>query len=183
MPRPKPDKSALLNALAAHVLSHGLNTASLRPLAKSAGTSDRMLIYHFGSKDALVAELLDHLASQMTLGLNAALPQARFDSVGACLQTVVTLMRQPEFAPYARVWLDIISAARHGAADHAVAGARVIDGFLLWIEARLPDGLEAPSEAARLLLTLIEGTLIMDAVGHEETADRAVAAFASLARH
>jgi AcrR family transcriptional regulator len=89
MARPKPDKSALLNAMAAHVLEHGLNTASLRPLAKSAGTSDRMLIYHFGSKDALVADLLDHLAAQMAQGLDAALPDARFESVGTGVETVV----------------------------------------------------------------------------------------------
>jgi AcrR family transcriptional regulator len=115
MARPKPDKSALLNAMAAHVLEHGLNTASLRPLAKSAGTSDRMLIYHFGSKDALVADLLDHLAAQMAQGLDAALPDARFESVGTGVATVVALMRQPAFAPYSRIWLDIVSAASHGA--------------------------------------------------------------------
>jgi hypothetical protein len=38
-------------------------------------------------------------------------------------------MRQPAFAPYSRVWLDIVSAASHGARDHSDAGARVIDGF------------------------------------------------------
>jgi AcrR family transcriptional regulator len=180
MARPKPDKTSLLNAMAVHVLEHGLNTASLRPLAKSAGTSDRMLIYHFGSKDALVAELLGHLAAQMAQGLDAALPDARFESVGSGVETVVTLMRQPAFAPYSRVWLDIVSAASHGARDHSAAGKHVIDGFLGWIEARLPDGLDAPAETARLVLTLIEGTLVMDAIGHADTTDRAVRALARL---
>jgi AcrR family transcriptional regulator len=180
MPRPKPDKSALLDAMAAHVLVHGLNTASLRPLAKSAGTSDRMLIYHFGSKDALVADLLKHLASDMTKGLDAALPGIRFESLGACVETVVGLMRQPGFAPYSRIWLDIVSAAAHGETDHAAAGSEVIDGFLAWVEARLPEGLAEPGEAARLVLTLIEGTLVMDAVGHHSTTDRAIAALPRL---
>jgi AcrR family transcriptional regulator len=166
--------------MAAHVLEHGLNTASLRPLAKSAGTSDRMLIYHFGSKDALVADLLDHLAAQMAQGLDAALPDARFESVGTGVATVVALMRQPAFAPYSRIWLDIVSAASHGARDHSDAGARVIDRFLGWIEARLPEDLDAPAETARLALTLIEGTLVMDAIGHDATTDRAVAALARL---
>jgi AcrR family transcriptional regulator len=167
--------------MAMHVLEHGLNTASLRPLAGSAGTSDRMLIYHFGSKDALVAALLDHLAARMAAGLDAALPATRFDSVAAAVATVVALMRQPAFAPYSRVWLDIVSAAGHGATDHTVAGARVIDGFLQWIEARLPEDLDAPAETARLVLTLIEGALVMDAVGHQATADRAIGALSRLA--
>jgi AcrR family transcriptional regulator len=40
------------------VLEHGLIGLSLRPLAAELGTSDRMLIYHFGSKDELVADVL-----------------------------------------------------------------------------------------------------------------------------
>ena len=41
-----------------YVLEHGLIGLSLRPLAADLGTSDRMLLYHFGSKDALVAAVL-----------------------------------------------------------------------------------------------------------------------------
>jgi AcrR family transcriptional regulator len=41
-----------------YVLDHGLIGLSLRPLAAAVGTSDRMLIYHFGSKDALIAEVI-----------------------------------------------------------------------------------------------------------------------------
>ena len=41
-----------------YVLEHGLIGLSLRPLAADLGTSDRMLIYHFGSKDELVAAVL-----------------------------------------------------------------------------------------------------------------------------
>lgn len=38
-----------------HVERHGLLTLSLRPLAADIGTSDRMLIHYFGSKDKLIA--------------------------------------------------------------------------------------------------------------------------------
>jgi AcrR family transcriptional regulator len=41
-----------------YVLEHGLIGLSLRPLAAALGTSDRMLLYRFGSKDSLVAEVL-----------------------------------------------------------------------------------------------------------------------------
>lgn len=41
-----------------YVLEHGLIGLSLRPLAAELGTSDRMLIYHFGSKDELIAAVL-----------------------------------------------------------------------------------------------------------------------------
>jgi AcrR family transcriptional regulator len=44
----------LLEQATDHVLEHGLIGLTLRPLAAAIGTSDRMLIYHFGSRDALV---------------------------------------------------------------------------------------------------------------------------------
>ena len=52
-------RETLLPLLAAYVLENGLADVSLRPLAKAAGTSDRMLLYHFGSKEELVAALLE----------------------------------------------------------------------------------------------------------------------------
>jgi AcrR family transcriptional regulator len=39
-------------------LEHGLVGLSLRPLAAAIGTSDRMLIYHLGSKEQLIVEIL-----------------------------------------------------------------------------------------------------------------------------
>lgn len=48
----------LAEAATDYVLAHGLVGLSLRPLAAELGTSDRMLLYHFGSKDELVAAVL-----------------------------------------------------------------------------------------------------------------------------
>jgi AcrR family transcriptional regulator len=45
----------LLDRVTDHVLEHGLIGLSLRPVAAAVGTSDRMLIYHFKSRDALVS--------------------------------------------------------------------------------------------------------------------------------
>lgn len=42
----------------AFVLEHGLSELSLRPLAREIGSSPRVLLYLFGSKDGLVRELL-----------------------------------------------------------------------------------------------------------------------------
>jgi len=60
MPRtPDPERrEALIDAIAEYVLTHGLAGMSLRPLATALGTSPRMLSYHFGSKEQLVAAAL-----------------------------------------------------------------------------------------------------------------------------
>jgi AcrR family transcriptional regulator len=46
-------------AAAQYVLANGLIGLSLRPLAKALGTSARMLIYHFGSREGLMREVLE----------------------------------------------------------------------------------------------------------------------------
>jgi AcrR family transcriptional regulator len=51
-------RDELTEAATDYAMEHGLIGLSLRPLAAELGTSDRMLIYHFGSKDELVAAVL-----------------------------------------------------------------------------------------------------------------------------
>lgn len=51
-------RDALVEQATDYVLEHGLIGLSLRPLAAEIGTSDRMLLYHFASKDDLVAAVL-----------------------------------------------------------------------------------------------------------------------------
>jgi AcrR family transcriptional regulator len=48
----------LLEAAYSYALDHGLGEMSLRPLAAATGTSPRVLLYLFGSKDELIAAIL-----------------------------------------------------------------------------------------------------------------------------
>lgn len=48
----------LLEAAYAYVLDHGLSDLSLRPLATAIGSSPRVLLFLFGSKEGLVRRLL-----------------------------------------------------------------------------------------------------------------------------
>jgi AcrR family transcriptional regulator len=128
-----------------------------------------MLIYHFGNKERLIEELLDFLASRMAAGLDSAIPAERFASEKDLVKTVIALMRSEPFKPYIRVWLDIISAASQGSDAHRNAGQAIIDVYLDWLATRHPND----TEGAQFALTLIEGTLIMDALGQSATADAA----------
>jgi AcrR family transcriptional regulator len=51
-------RAQLLERCYAYVLEHGLASVSLRPLAAAVGSSPRVLLFLFGSKDELVRELL-----------------------------------------------------------------------------------------------------------------------------
>jgi transcriptional regulator with XRE-family HTH domain len=51
-------RDELLDRVADHILEHGVIRFSLRSAAKTAGTTHRLLLYHFGSAPALVRETL-----------------------------------------------------------------------------------------------------------------------------
>jgi AcrR family transcriptional regulator len=58
-------KTELLDALIAYLQRHGLADLSLRPMAAATGTSARLLIFHFGSKERLLAEVLEEMQARL----------------------------------------------------------------------------------------------------------------------
>ena len=60
MSRPVDEKrpAELRSAIVQYLIKHGLNGLSLRPLAKALGCTPRVLLYHFGSKEKMVVEVL-----------------------------------------------------------------------------------------------------------------------------
>jgi AcrR family transcriptional regulator len=52
-------REALLARAIGHFAEHGVGDTSLRALAEAIGTSHRMLIYHFGSREGLLAAVVD----------------------------------------------------------------------------------------------------------------------------
>ena len=71
-----PRREELLDEVTDHVLEHGLIGLTLRPLAAAIGTSDRMLIYHFESRDALVSAVVLRVNERAVAALEA-LPARR----------------------------------------------------------------------------------------------------------
>jgi AcrR family transcriptional regulator len=69
-------RDELTEAATDYALAHGLIGLSLRPLAADLGTSDRMLIYHFGSKDQLVAAVLEASNTRSMAFIEAMAPAA-----------------------------------------------------------------------------------------------------------
>ena len=51
-------REELLNASIEYLLENGVADLSLRPLAAKVGSKARLLVYHFGSKDALITEAM-----------------------------------------------------------------------------------------------------------------------------
>jgi len=74
-PAKDPQRRAAWAELATdYVHEHGLIGLSLRPLAAELGTSNRVLLYHFGTKDQLVADVLRTSNERSVAGVAALEP-------------------------------------------------------------------------------------------------------------
>ncbi|MSP43697.1 MAG: hypothetical protein EXR08_10095 [Alphaproteobacteria bacterium] len=52
-----------------------------------------------------------------------------------------------------------------------ILGATIIDGLIGWLEKRIPETDAEARKTAAAMVTLIEGLLVMGAVGHSSIAD------------
>ena len=69
-------REQLLDAALGYCVRHGLSNLSLRPLADEIGTSARLLIFHFKSKDDLVAAVLVELNRRLQASFEAMVASA-----------------------------------------------------------------------------------------------------------
>ena len=63
-------REELLDQVTDYVHEHGLIGLTLRPVAAAIGTSDRMLIYHFDSRDALVSAVVARSTERSTAAVH-----------------------------------------------------------------------------------------------------------------
>lgn len=68
-------KAMLLDSLIAYLVRRGVADVSLRPMAAAVGTSARLLIFHFGSKERLLLEVLDEMQARLQRSLSELLEE------------------------------------------------------------------------------------------------------------
>lgn len=172
MPRPVADTAArrrqIVERLADHVLVHGLAASSLRPLARAANLSDRMLLYYFHGKAEVISTVLDVVAARLTAALaSQTAPQPL--PLAALRAALVPVLLAEALWPYMRIWLEIATLAAGGDALARVNGERIARGFLAWGAAQLDcaDEAERTAQAAQLLVS-IEGMVLLKSMGLED---------------
>jgi AcrR family transcriptional regulator len=118
MSRPKSDaREKLLSAAIDHMAENGLGDLSLRTLATALGTSHRMLIYHFGSKEKLLVEVVRALErqSQEMVGSWISADEGHIPPAKE-LRRIWRFVTDPARAPYAyeRLFYELYGQALQG---------------------------------------------------------------------
>nr|WP_082756189.1 TetR/AcrR family transcriptional regulator [Tsukamurella pulmonis] len=143
MPPPPAARAKLLDAFVTILIEHGERAATLEAVAAEAGVSKGGLLYHFGSKNALVEGLCDWLDELVAedVELMAAAPE------GAVEYYVRT--SNYDDSPLDRAIVAVLRLSQ-GADDRAERAIRSMqDRFLATVQEQVPD--EATARAILLV--------------------------------
>lgn len=158
----KDKKDAALEAILDHLLEKGLEDTGIRSLAKSAGISDRMLIYYFGSKEALITEALDALSEHTSLGLSMLIDDGRHNA-DAIMAVLDGAMEIPQFENAMKLFLEVAARGARGIEPYRSSARTTIDFWLKWLGEHLKQDAGGPGPyeylvrvEGRIMLTLIE---------------------------
>jgi AcrR family transcriptional regulator len=136
MPRTADEKrrEELLDRAVDYVLEHGLSDLSLRPLAKAAGASPRLLLYYFGSKEALLIEVIRRgrvrqQATMQHLELTASLGPR------AITRTLWRHFSEPRWEPLMRLFFEVYALALQDRSRFPGFLESAVDDWLAVLEA------------------------------------------------
>lgn len=167
----------LVEAATEFLRTRGVGDLSLRELAAGIGTSHRMLLYHFGSKDALLVEVARDVERRQREALTALLADLDVENAEELSRSFWRRLRAPDLEGLERLFFELYGRALQGGAD----AARLLEGVVgSWVETAAPlleaAGL-APDEArtqARLGVAVARGLLLdVLATGEERAVDDA----------
>ena len=101
-------RQRLLGAAIAYFAKHGTSEISLRTLATAIGTSHRMLIYHFGSKERLLVEVVRSIEDEQRR-VFASLDD-ELDPPAAA-RAFWRRLSDPSLAPFERLFFEVYGQA------------------------------------------------------------------------
>ena len=129
MARDTSRRDEVAEAATDYVLEHGLVGLSLRPMAADLGTSDRMLLYHFASKDDLVATVL-RVSNDRSVAEIRAMPAA--PDVRTAVLDLWAAVTSPRLDRCQRMYVE---AAALGLFGHEPYAGVVREANGLWVAA------------------------------------------------
>ena len=164
----------LLDALVDEFAAGGVGDRSLRDVAAAVGTSHRMLLHHFGSREDLLLAIVEQVERRQ-MGLLPDLPTNPAESFAAMWADV----RRPELRQLERLFFECYARAAQGEKPFARMVPGAVNDWLDEVET-LADG-PFDHAMARLGLAVVRG-LLLDLVATDDDAgvDAAARAFANL---
>src|ERR1700761_6929202 len=156
MPEARADLLARLLDFAAR---DGLADRSLRDIATGVGTSHRMLLYHFGSREGLLAAVVGAMEAQQRAAMATLADSA--GTPGHLLRAQWQQLSRPAIRPFVRLFFEVFALATRGAPGTEEVLAGLTTSWLDDAEKVAESlGIEPDRAALRLGVAVSRGLLL-----------------------
>jgi AcrR family transcriptional regulator len=168
-------RQELLDAVAEDFAVRGIGDRSLRDIAAAVGTSHRMLLHHFKSRNELLLAIVEEVEGRQ-MALLRELPTAPAEAIAAMWAD----LRRAELRPFERLFFECYARGVQGEQPFA----RMLPGAVdAWLTHDATTGRAVGPALMRLGLAVARG-LLLDLVATEDDdgVDAAAQAFVDLVR-
>jgi AcrR family transcriptional regulator len=164
-------RQELLDAVVKECAARGIGDRSLRDVAAAVGTSHRMLLHYFGSREELLLAIVEEVERRQR-ALLSELPT----EPAAAIAAMWANLRQLELRPFERLFFECYARGVQGEQPFA----RMLPGA---VDSWLADPGTADPALVRLGLAVMRGLLLdLVATGDRNGVDAAAQAFIDLVR-
>lgn len=166
----------LLDGLIEVFADGGIGDRSLRDIAEAVGTSHRMLLHHFGSRDELLLAIVEEIERRQL----SVLPETSVEPADA-MAAMWADLRRPELRPFERLFFECYTRGAQGEQPFARMLPGAVESWLDEVGAIAGEG--SDPAMVRLGLAVTRG-LLLDLVATNDTdgVDAAAEAFVDLLR-
>jgi AcrR family transcriptional regulator len=176
---PSERQEELLELGYGYVLTHGLADMSLRPLARAIGSSPRVLLFLFGSKDGLIRALLDRARQDELAAIDAFSADPGSADLAETAAQVWQWLSDPAHRHLLGLWVEAYGRSlTDPAGPWAGFAAQTVQDWLGLLASRQPPGLQrsdaGPTQRTAVLAVLRGAMLDLLATGDTERVSRAV---------
>lgn len=170
-------RADLLEAITDYILERGLAELSLRPLAQAVGTSPRILLYHFGSKEELVASALTTARTRETATVESYRASAADVPLADLLNTAWEWISASSNHRFLRLFFEVYGLSLQDPKRFPGFLDTVVADWLPLVEAGLrTGGMDAVrARTVAPLVVAVQRGLLLDllATGERQRVDRA----------
>ena len=174
---PDDPRQRLLDAAIDYVAGHGIADLSLRRLAEELGTSHRMLIHHFGSKEGLWVAIVREVERRQLAAVDDLVPDGAASFADAT-RAWWRHISDPSLWPNERLFFEVYGQGLQGRAPAVEMLDGVVDSWVepaaaIAVEMGMDPDVAAPF--ARLGVAVTRGLLLdLLATGDREAVDAAM---------
>jgi AcrR family transcriptional regulator len=168
----KHSKKEILDEALAAAFDDGLSQLTFGRLARRMGISDRIVVYYFPSKEALIGEVMTALAVRLQRRLAEAFASVERDH-RALVRTAWPVLAHPDADPLFALYFEAMGLAAAGRDPYRTLLPALIGAWVDWV-AGFIEGTTAERRAeAEAAIALIDGLLLLRRLAGPEVAGRA----------